>query len=422
MDLPRGMRDLGPADLAGIEAVRGAFVRTARLFSFELMDPSPIESLSTLEARSGPAIRDEIYHFRDKGGRDVALRFDFTVGLARHVASERSLRMPAKLGSFGGVFRYDEPQRGRYRYFHQWNVEIFGRPCAEQEAEVIEFAARLFEELGLRVEVRISHRAVVESFVGRACAGLGPEGRARALADSLRMVDKAAKRGREELLAEYRGLPPGLAEGLLELASARGTPDEAAAAAGGEPPGAWAALRELWASLQNRGVANAAVDLGIVRGLDYYSGAVFEVFEAGTGSAALAGGGRYDALTGAFGRGDVGAAGIAGGVERAVLAMGARGAPPPAAGRVSVLYANGQVMASAVRLASQLRARGVPVDIDLAGRPLRRQMEAASGSRRAVIVAPAEEAAGQVVVRDMEARTEARVGAGDLLASPGAYL
>jgi histidyl-tRNA synthetase len=120
------MRDVESEDLAGINLVRDRFFETARLFNFRMMEPSPLEMLSTLEAKSGASISNEIYAFKDKGDRDVALRFDLTIGLSRYIVSRRDLKMPAKIAAFAGVFRYDEPQAGRYRYFHQWDIEVYG--------------------------------------------------------------------------------------------------------------------------------------------------------------------------------------------------------------------------------------------------------------------------------------------------------
>ena len=166
MELPRGMKDFEPEELAKIEHVRQKFQETAQLFGFKQMDPSPIELLETLEVKGGPAIKDEIYFFKDKHDREIALRFDFTVGLTRYVISQKSLRMPAKISAFGGVWRYDEPQRGRYRYFHQWNVEIYGKQSIESEAEIIEFTSRLFDSLKMQnISLDINHRALVQSYI-----------------------------------------------------------------------------------------------------------------------------------------------------------------------------------------------------------------------------------------------------------------
>src|SRR5688572_4709658 len=139
------MRDLEAQEFADISFVRDKFFETARAFNFRLMEPSPLELLSTLEAKSGAEISSEIYAFKDKGDREVALRFDLTIGLTRYVAQRRDLKLPVKVASFAGVWRYDEPQAGRFRYFHQWDVEIYGPFSIESDAEVIEFVSSFFK-------------------------------------------------------------------------------------------------------------------------------------------------------------------------------------------------------------------------------------------------------------------------------------
>ena len=439
MELPRGMRDVYGADIDGIEEVRARFHETASLFGFGRIDPSPIESLETLEAKSGASILDEVYHFEDKGGRRVALRFDFTVGLARHVASSRSMAMPARLASFGGVFRYDEPQRGRYRYFHQWNAEIFGRPTVEAEAEIVEFTSRLLGSLGLGgARIRIGHRAVSESFVRSTYEGMGPAsgGGSGIVTDALRMVDKSAKKPRSQLLGEYAHMPRGFAEGVLDFAAASGTLDEVECAVeGASSLEGWGGLAALWDALAARSVPNVEVALGIVRGLDYYSGSVFEVFagqgDGGRAGGALAGGGRYDALMGAFGRPEIGATGVAGGVERTLLAMSEAGGGREAEGKgadgtVRVAYAGGggednlAVQREAMRIAAALRRAGVPAWADLAGKPLKKQLgaAAASGAELVVVVGPSELARRVVAVRRMSDRAESEASLDGLLADP----
>jgi len=103
LDLPRGMKDFDDDELFKIEYIREKFIQTAKLFGYRFMDPSPIELLSTLETKSGPAIKDDIYYFKDKHDREVGLRFDFTMGLTRYVASQKSLKLPAKLVIWGSI-------------------------------------------------------------------------------------------------------------------------------------------------------------------------------------------------------------------------------------------------------------------------------------------------------------------------------
>ncbi|MEC8529686.1 MAG: ATP phosphoribosyltransferase regulatory subunit, partial [Thermoproteota archaeon] len=141
MDLPRGMKDFENMEIQKIEYIRQHFIETANTFGFDLMEPSPIELMSVIEAKSGPTIRDDVYFFNDKGDREVSLRFDFTIGLTRYATEQKSMKLPAKISSFGGVWRYDEPQKGRYRFFHQWDIEIFGKPMIQWVIECININA-----------------------------------------------------------------------------------------------------------------------------------------------------------------------------------------------------------------------------------------------------------------------------------------
>jgi histidyl-tRNA synthetase len=108
LNIPRGMRDLEDDELRCLDYISDRFTQTARLFNFKIYQPSTLEMLSTLEAKAGPSISNEIYNFKDKGGRDIALRFDLTVGLTRYIAQRREMKLPIKVGAFGGVWRYDD--------------------------------------------------------------------------------------------------------------------------------------------------------------------------------------------------------------------------------------------------------------------------------------------------------------------------
>ncbi len=416
------MRDFESDEQSKIEHIRDEFRRLSSLYGFSFMDPSPVELLSVLEAKSGSAVRDEIYHFIDKGGREVALRFDFTVGLTRYITSQRSARLPAKISSFGGVFRYDEPQKGRYRYFHQWDVEVYGKPGLESESEIIELTSRLFDSLNLsNITIDISHRNLVESYINRVFAS----SEERLVGDILRAVDKTQKKPRSEILKEFKakGYDESKLEKILEFSQLRGTIHEIESQFEVSELESWDYLKSLFESLQGRGVSNMRINFGIVRGLDYYSGVVFEVFDENSSLGALAGGGRYDSLTGAFGREDLGATGVAGGVERIILTMDEQDAwPRTRREMVSVLYVNEEMQRVAMGVASSLRLRNIATDIDLAGKPLRKQMEMASDSKYAVIIAPKELGSGMAVLRNMEDGTETRVELEKISDDPHAIL
>ena len=195
MDLPRGMRDIEPKESSTIEYIRQKFIETSNLFGFQFMEPSPIELVSVIETKSGPSIRNEIYYFTDKGDREVALRFDFTIGITRYAVSQKSMKLPAKFSTFGGVWRYDEPQKGRYRFFHQWDIEIYGEPNIESDAEIIDFTSKFFTNLKLEnIVVDICDRELIESYIKDIF-----KSDSNIVSDILRAVDKSQKKRKQEI-------------------------------------------------------------------------------------------------------------------------------------------------------------------------------------------------------------------------------
>ena len=417
MELPRGMKDFESTENTNIEHIRYHFKQLSNLYGFSFMDPSPIESLSTLETKSGPAIRDEIYYFKDKGDREVALRFDFTMGLTRYMASQKSMKLPVKLSSFGGVFRYDEPQKGRYRYFHQWDIEIYGKPTLESESEIIELTSRLFDSLLLKnIIIDINHRSLVESYINKIFGST----ESQLVADILRAIDKTQKKSKDKIIEEFQDrYEKEKLEKILEFSQIKGTIKEIENSFDTSQLESWDELKSLFSSLENRGVSNVRINFGIVRGLDYYSGTVFEVFDKNSTLGALAGGGRYDTLTKAFNREDIGAAGVAGGVERIILTMQEQNIIPQITqNRVAVLYINDEMRKVAHSITSLLRLNNIPADIDLANRNLKKQMNNASNARFSIIVGPQELENGNVVLRDMKDGKEETISLEKLTEDP----
>ncbi len=421
MELPRGMKDFEGTENSNIEHVRSHFKQLSNLYGFSFMAPSPIELLSTLETKSGPAIRDEIYYFKDKGDREVALRFDFTMGLTRYATAQKSMKLPAKISSFGDVFRYDEPQKGRYRYFHQWDVEIYGKANLESEAEIIELTSRLFDSLLLKdITIDLNHRNLVESYINKIFDSKEPQ----LVADILRAVDKIVKKSKDDIILEFQDrYDKERLEKILEFSQIKGTIQEVEDTFDTTQLESWDEIKQLIDSLNNRGVSNVRINFGIVRGLDYYSGIVFEVFDKNSKLGALAGGGRYDTLTRAFGREDIGATGVAGGVERIILTMQEQKiiSDTPQV-RVAVLYINDEMQKVAHSITSLLRLNNIPTDIDLAGRNLKKQMDIASNAQFTIIVGPQELEQGNVVLKDMKNGTEGTVPLEKLTEDPKSVL
>ena len=411
------MKDFTKSETENIEHIRSQFKQLTNLYGFSFMDPSPIELLSTLETKSGPAIRDEIYYFKDKGDREIALRFDFTMGLTRYATSQKSMKLPAKISSFGGVFRYDEPQKGRYRYFHQWDLEIYGKSNLESESEIIELTSRLFDSLLLKnITIDVNHRNLVESYINKIFDSKDPQ----LVGDMLRAVDKIAKKSKDEIIKEFEDrYSRDNLEKILEFSQIKGSIKEVESLFDVSELESWSEIKTLFESLENRGVSNVRINFGIVRGLDYYSGIVFEVFDKNSKLGALAGGGRYDTLTKAFKRDDIGATGVAGGVERIILIMEEQNIisqiEQP---RVSVLYINDDMQKVAHSITSLLRLNKIPTDIDLAGRNLKKQMDIANTARFTIIVGPQELEQGNIVLKDMKTGTEGTISLEKLTDDP----
>jgi len=384
--------------------VQRAFEDVADLFNFNMMEPAPLEHLSVLRAKSGAEVDKEIYAFKDKGGRDVGLRFDLTVGMTRYVCARRDLKPPIKLASLAGAWRYDEPQHARYRWFRQWDLEIFGPPSLEADAEVMEASYRLFEKLGLKnFKVQIGDRGTVQHFVSKV---LGIEEDERVV-EMMRALDKVQKRALPDLRKEYakKGFRSEDIDRLFEFGSIRGPPGKVLSKLGEngvESP----ALVAIAGMMKGRGV-EVEFNLGVVRGIDYYTGVVFEVVDnAHPDLGSLAGGGRYDILPGAFGRPDLSATGAAGGMERIALSLSRNTVRPSLL--VYVAVAGKEVQDESYRVLRELRANGVPAESALHERALAKQLEDASrrGASWVIILGKKEVQAGKVTLRDMTSRTE----------------
>jgi len=408
------MRDIVPEDYRYLEVVREAFIETCRLFNFKLMEPSPLEMLSTLEAKSGEAIKDEIYFFKDKGDRDVALRFDLTIGTARYVASKRDMQLPARIATFGSMFRYDEPQYGRYRWFYQWNVEIFGAKSIHAEAEVIDLTSSILMRVGLRdIVIRIGDRRISESYVSNVL-GVNDSGISSIM---LRLLDKRAKKSEDEIIQEgiRKKIDSDKLRSLLNFSGVAGSMD-------GLLPQLKVVgydtidgdLPRLVRQLRARGIVNIEIDLGLVRGLDYYTGIVFEVFDNQSKVGALAGGGRYDSLPQIFGRPELTAVGAAGGVERTIIVIQEKQLESRrniSERFVYIASAQPEFKDEVAKLSTELRAGNIPATCDLSDKSLRKQFESASsmGSSLVIIIGKSEVSNNEVTVRNMASGSEVRI-------------
>ncbi|RMF31784.1 MAG: histidine--tRNA ligase [Candidatus Nitrosothermus koennekii] len=407
-ELPRGIRDIEPDEYNRINYLRDKFLDTAKLFDFKIMEPSPIEMLATLEAKSGPMIKNEIYAFKDKGNRDIALRFDLTVGITRYVTSRRDLSIPAKFGSFAGVWRYDEPQLGRYRWFHQWDIEIYDNFNTESDAEVIEFTEHFMNKIGLTgIRIEINDREMLENYL----KGLG----VNSIDEYFRAVDKASKKSKEELLEEYSMLDSNILEQLLALSKESITLDRLK-----ELKMDSNRIEQLLDSLKSRDVKNVKINLGIVRGLDYYSSIVFEVF-SNESKNAIVGGGRYDKLPKVFNRDDLGATGAAGGIERILSLLKEE---KEVEEKVYVAYTHDKLKNNAISLASILRKKNIITSSELGKRSLRKQMDYAlkNNFTKVIILAEREYNDNKIILRDLSKKEEEIIDMNAFMEKPWDYI
>jgi histidyl-tRNA synthetase len=411
--LPRGLRDIQPDEARAAEEVRHAFLETCRIFDYSVMEPSTLELLETLVARSGPSVKDEIYFFKDKSERDLGLRFDLTVGITRYVCGKRELAQPIRIGSYASVWRYDEPQYGRYRWFYQWDAELYGPPNPEADAEIIEFTYSLFRRLGTEPKISVGSRKIIEEYI-RNQVGITEEEK---LLDAFRAVDKLAKKNLGEIAGEYdHSITKEQLSSLAEFASNSGKPDDLIKFIGSKKIDT-SDLENVVDSLKSRRVKEVEINLGIVRGIDYYTGIVFEAYDTKNPRlGSLCGGGRYDSLPGVYGRPDLGATGVAGGIERAVLAY-KFSKQIPLRVFVAPIGKERKIVSSAAEIAASLRFEGIAAQSEISERSLRKILEIQSSQKvSAVILVGQEEIShDSVKIKWMNTGEETEAKRSDLL-------
>ena len=399
-DLPRGLRDYDPDSYERLEAVRQIFVELSEIYNVKLMEPSSIELLETLEAKGGEEIVNEIYAFKDKSGRDLGLRFDLTVGITRYVCKKRDLPLPAKLGAFASMWRYDEPQRGRYRWFYQWDLEVYGDKSVEAFAEVLSFTYRMLKGSGVDdPEILISDRRTVEE----AAKEIAKE---KYSVDLLRAIDKLGKKSEEEIILEYedKGYDGELVRNILSISKS----DESSEAVKKFIRPELIELRDLLKSMN----IPVSISFRIVRGLDYYTDIVFEAFsKKASDIGALAGGGGYDSLPALFGRPELKALGVAGGIDRLLLATEVKPRHKPL---VYVAY-HPSLKRRALEVLESLRSYGIRSEISRKSKVSDQLSEAEKeGASLAILVFPKELSEGKVRVKFMATREEKEVSLSEL--------
>ncbi len=408
-----GFRDFYPADLAERAHIFATWRDVARRYGFVEYDGPPLEPLDLYTRKSGDEIVGQLYNFTDKGGRDVALRPEMTPTLARMVAARANAqRKPVRWFSIPQLFRYERQQRGRLREHFQLNLDIIGESGVTADAELLAAAVDIMRAFGLGpadVVARVSDRRLLQAYL--AAAGV-PEPALPAVFAVIDKIDRQPATVSAEKL-DALGVGPGARDAVLAIGSATWAAISAVLAGAGHA-GLVADFERYLRALDALGAgAFVRVDLSVVRGLAYYTGIVFELFDAKGELRAICGGGRYDTLLKSLGGVDLPALGF--GMGDVVLGelLRSRGLTTWQSSGIDVWVAIGDAgdVTDAMRVAARLRARGRSVEYSLGGQKLARQLKAANaaGAREAVILGAPGAASGEAVVRRLDDGTEQRV-------------
>ena len=390
----------------------------ARTYGFLEYEGPVLEPTELYRRKSGDEIVNQLFHFTDKGGREVAMRPETTPSLARMAAAKhKELRKPIKWFQIGSCFRYERASKGRGREFYQFNCDILGEPSVAADADLIAMAIDVMRGLGVRQGdflVRLSDRNVWPDFLEKAGIASGQ------LIPFLQIIDKLE-----------REKPAVTEDRLTELGTSRAAVDVFIAGQGAD----WTPLQNLLADLDARGVSEfVKVDLGIVRGLAYYTGTVFEIFDISQGMRAVAGGGRYDQLCKLIGGSDLPACGFA--MGDMVIGDFVRETPHAhqqyqewltTYGRIEafVIIADEARRADALAMVQSLRSAGIATDYSYLPAKVGKQAQLAEqlGARAALTIGSE---FPEVRLKDLIARTEevidasaAAVAVSALLSSPG---
>ncbi|HET8654786.1 MAG TPA: histidine--tRNA ligase [Longimicrobiaceae bacterium] len=416
-----GFRDFYPDDFAIRAHIVSTWREVARRYGFVEYDGPPLEPTELYIEKSGPEIVQQLYNFVDKGGREVALRPEMTPTLARMAGARAGgMRKPIKWFSVPQLFRYERAQRGRLREHFQLNLDILGEAEVSADAELVAAAIDMLRAFGLTAEdfvARVSDRRLLRALLLHAQV---PEER---LTLVYNIVDKLEREPREriaERLAGEAGLGPSVVEEVLGIF--RHSDFDAVRDAYGGTEGIGeeiARVHEFFSHLRAMGLGDyVRFDLSVVRGLAYYTGIVFELFDARGELRAIAGGGRYDHLLKVISGTDLPALGFGMGdvVLRELLAD--RGLLPGTAASVDyyLVAVTPEERAPLLALAHRLRDAGHSVEYSLRHQGVGKQLKSAAavGARRAVILGPDELAAGVVVIRTLETGEEHRVSLDEL--------
>jgi len=392
----KGTRDFYPEEMAFRSWLYGKVQEISRRFGYQEYEAPILERLELYAAKSGEElVYEQSFVLQDRGGDDLALRPELTPSLARMVAQRQAqLVLPVRWFSYGPFWRYERPQRGRTREFFQWNIDLLGAETPTADGEIVAIGAEFLRSVGLsseEVAIFMNSRRLMERKLSE--IGVGEDLRE----DVFRLIDRRDKLSAKKWAAW--ALEIGLSQDQLEkLKSLLGNPS------------LWqesAELRQVFATAEAMGLADYLVyDASIVRGLDYYTGPVFEAYDRARTSRAIFGGGRYDNLVADVGGERITGVGFAMGDVIIELLLGdanKRPELPTSPSQVLVTLFNEDLYEDTLSLAARLRRAGINTEQILEPMRLGKQFRYADrkGIPYVVILGPDEVKAGQIVVKNL---------------------
>jgi histidyl-tRNA synthetase len=410
-----GFRDFYPPEFLIRSHITNAWREVARRYGFEEYDGPPLEPLELYIEKSGEEIVRQLYNFEDKGGRAVALRPEMTPTFARMVGARAGgMRKPIRWFSIPQLFRYERTQRGRLREHFQWNVDIVGEDDVSADAEILAVAIDGLRAFGLTatdIVARVNDRRLLERLLVQAGVPAERLVAAYAIIDKIGREPEASTRGR---LAEQAGLNADQVESVLAIFTYANFDALAAAYASAQLEPELRRVREYLAQLEHMGLSEfVRFDPGIVRGLAYYTGIVFEIFDRQGELRAVCGGGRYDNLLKTVSSTDLPALGF--GMGDVVLAelLADLNLLPVYAPAVDyyIIAVTDQERAVQMQVARRLREAGRSVGYSFRTGSVGKQFKDADarGARYVVVLGPTEVADGVAVVREMASGYEERI-------------
>jgi histidyl-tRNA synthetase len=404
---PKGTRDFSVEIMDRRNHVEQLFRDVCRRFGFKEIRTPTFEHTELFTARSGPGVVKDMYSFTDKAGREIALRPEVTASVFRYFANEmRNAPKPLKWFYMANCFRYEEPQRGRYREFYHYGAELIGSKPLYGDAEIISLAVGCLSSTGMkRLDVRVGNIGIL-----RGVLDIPPEEQTRCL----QLLDKRDLEGLQGALESVGRT--NLFDVCEKLIGLRGGDEILAQAetlvSSEESKRQIEHLRALSGKLRDYGVEDFDLDLSVIRGLDYYTGMVFEIDSPDLGAEKqICGGGSYS-FSDAIGGGDVFATGFAIGFDRVLLVLEEQGILPPLSKLDVFIAPIGESMRkNAIDILRGLRDVGLSCDMDLNERGPSKNLDYANavGARIAVLVGEDEWSKGSVAVRDMQSGDQKEV-------------